>query len=405
MNEMVKTLQQVIKKHLQQGDFELLGILPIPPHRDLMVRMRTLQEMIEEFEDSDGGDSLGYFIQIRARQFSPSPMLPNSSGDSKALLEPGHTSASEESTDSVYLPNGKLNIPFLLQNGQLLLDSGEYELAKKLYKVVLESGEMTHIAFFDLGRCFELEKKFAEAQTYYEKSIAFHPSLEVFRKLSTLLIQQKKDSLAAEIFERALLLKDLSPHIRFEIHKACGNCWARTGQVLPSEKHFKLALEITPSADEIRSNLGTLYLQNNRMDEAKRNFRDAIASNSKNALALSGLGICYLAENDKKAAHDSFARSLEIDIQNPKSLFQLVKCAYEIKSYATAAKLVEDYIQISPISANVLYSLAGLQYHLGRIEEAKTTTQKILSLQSEHTGAKELLARIERYTGTQRTKI
>jgi tetratricopeptide (TPR) repeat protein len=90
-------------------------------------------------------------------------------------------------------------------------------------------------------------------------------------------------------------------------------------------------------------------------------------------------------------------QSLELELNNPTAIFYLVKCAYEIKSYATASQMLLNYIQIAPVNTNLLYSLAGLQFHLGRISEAKETTLKILELQSQHAGAKELLNMIERY--------
>jgi hypothetical protein len=72
-----------------------------------------------------------------------------------------------------------------------------------------------------------------------------------------------------------------------------------------------------------------------------------------------------------------------------------VKCAYEIKNYGVAAKILEEYIQVAPINIHLLYSLAGLQFHLGRASDARQTCIRIQQLNPEHNGARELLRRLE----------
>lgn len=388
MNELIQTLQDALEKHLQQNDLEVIGLIPIPTHRDKMIRMQTLQELIENFDESNTEKStFEYVLKIKPK--------------SKLISQTKIEAPSEKPpTESVYLPNGKLNNTYLIKNGDLLFEAGEFALARNIYKAILSSGEYAGAAHHRLGRCFEAEGKLDEAQTNYENSITYLPTIETYQRLSTLLIKLNKDLQAAETMERALHLKDLPISTKFELHKACGNCWTRAQKPAEAERNFMKALEINPSADEIRANLGALYLQQNKIGDARRSFTDALASNPRNYQALAGIGSCLLNEGEKKLAHDYFARSLEIELNNPNAIYYLVKCAYEIKSYAIASKFLQEYIQIAPINSNLLYSLAGLQFHLGRMSEAKITTLKVLELQPHHSAAKELMNMIERYTSS-----
>jgi tetratricopeptide (TPR) repeat protein len=390
MNDLTYNLHEVIRNQLHQTNFDVIGLIPVPSHSDRMVRLRTLQEILEDLQDSStGNETLEYLLQIRPKH----PQQP------QPQKTENNASSNKPSPESIYLPNGKLNIPYLIRNADLLFDAGDYALARNIYKTVLTSGEYTSAALYRLGRCFEAEGKIEESRANYEDSIAYLPTLEAYQRLSALLIRQGKDQQAAEVMERALNLKEIPHSTRYELYKACGNCWTRAQKSEDAERNFKKALEVNPAADEVRANLGVLYLQGHKISEAKRHFRDATASNPNNPQALSGLGSCCLAEGDKKSAHDYFAQSLQIELNNPTAIFYLVKCAYEIKSYAIATKILQEYIQIAPVNTNLLYSLAGLQFHLGRIAEAKATTSQILELQAQHGGAKELLNMIERYAG------
>jgi Tfp pilus assembly protein PilF len=108
-----------------------------------------------------------------------------------------------------------------------------------------------------------------------------------------------------------------------------------------------------------------------------------------------GLGLCFVAEGDKEAAHDSFSRSLERNLRNSTAIFHLVKCAYEIKKYTQAERMLTNYVEIAPVSPSLLYSLAGLQFHVGKKKEALQTSKRILQIKGDHQGARELMRRIE----------
>jgi tetratricopeptide (TPR) repeat protein len=364
-------LQQALEKQLSARGYDVVDLIAIPSGGDPMVRIRTLQEALEEW------DSIGYLVQVRPKAPSSEERRPP--------------------VENVYLTDGKMNVPFLIQNAELLFGAGDYALARNVYKAILAAGERTGHAHYWIGRCHEAEGKYAEAEKCYEEAIAYQPSLDAYHHYSALLIRHGRDQQAAEALERALNLKELATSARFDLHQAAGNSWTRAGGVAQAEKHFRAALEINANADAIHSNLGALYLANGRTAEAKRAFQQAIVMNNRNDRALAGIAACFLAEGEKRVAHDFFARALDVQINNPTAVFHLVKCAYELKTYATAARVVEEYMQVAPVNANLMYSLAGLQFHLGRTADARQTCRRILELQPEHAGAADLQRMMERY--------
>jgi tetratricopeptide (TPR) repeat protein len=377
IEETIRTaLAQAVERFQADNSQLAADLVPIPMQGDRAVRLRTLEEMLEEFDLANGDPEarvVGYFVQLK-RRVAAEPEAP------------GYAY-----TGDVYLPEGKLNTPFLVRNAELLEESGDFALAANIYKALLQAGEKTAFALLGIGRCSERLGKLDEAKEAYEESIAYQSSLDCYRRLAGLLLCQKKDQQAAETLERALSLKDLSDEQKYDFHQTCGNCWTRLQKTEAAERHFHRCLELKPAADDIRASLGAVFLQTGRTTEAKRSFQDALASNPANEKAMMGLGSCALAEGDKRAAHDWFARTLEVSPSNPAAIFHLVKCAYELKSYATAARVVEEYIEVAPFDKNLLYSLAGLQFHLGRTADARKTAEKILQLVPDHSGAKDLL--------------
>ncbi|MBC7690404.1 MAG: tetratricopeptide repeat protein [Methylotenera sp.] len=405
-------IETILGSKLNAEGYDLVDLVPIPAHGDRMVRIRTLQEALEDFENfqaNSDGQTTSYLIQVRPTPAQPAaqprqseaqyPAFDPTCEDGPQCFVPQNQELApiteDRLHDSIYLTDGKLNVAYLQQNADLLYSAGDYALAKNIFQTVLSTGEKSGHALFWIGRCHEAEGNPKDAQACFEESLTYQPAIHAYQHLAALLIRAKKDHEAAEVMQRALNLKDTAREIQFELHMAAGNCWMRAEKADKAEKHYRRALSIDPSADSIQANLGALYLQMGQTSEAKRFFQDAVASNARNEKALCGIASCFLAEGDKRQAHDYFAKSLDISLNNPTAVFHLVKCAYEIKSYASAARILEEYVQIAPVSGNLLYSLAGLQFHLGRTGDARETANRILTMQKEHAGAKELIQMIE----------
>lgn len=384
MSGMDSKLQKSLGSELSQQGLELVDLVAVPKHGDRMVRFRTVQEVLNDFDAlSEDETTQTYIVHVRKREAetSTTPKVPDT-----------RTAAS---ADGIYLSNGKLNAAYLIDNAKLLFSAGEYASARQIYETLKKSGEQTASALFGIARCFEAEGRIEEAMRNYDESILYSPTLESYQRFAALLIKTKKDQQASEVLERALNLKEISAKTRFELHKAVGNCSMRSGLNAKAERHYRAALELQPESDVIAANLGLLSIQIGKIAQAEVAFAEAIRANPRNDLALNGLATLRLSQGRIQEAHDAFAAALRVKMNNPKAIFHLVKCAYQIKRFDTACELLSEYIEMAPFNANLLYSLAGLQYHLGRKDEARRTVSQILSIQPAHAEAKNLASLID----------
>jgi Tfp pilus assembly protein PilF len=377
-NPLSDRLAEGLQSHLASEGMDLVDLVAVPSGADRMVRFRTIQEVLTEFENGESADTRTYVLHIR-----------------KQRAEAAEANAASQA-DAIYLPNGKLNGEYLSNNARILFQAGDYAAARQIYAALTKSGERTAEGLLGMARCFEAEGKTDLALKAYDDSILYSPSIDSYRRYASLLIRTQRDQQAAEVLERALLMKELSDKHRYDLHKASGNAWLRAQMPAKAERHYRKALEYHPHSDAVATNLGTLCLQQKRNDEARTAFEESLRINPKNERAWFGLGSIHLAAADKKSAHDAFAQSLSIKIQQPQAIFHLVKCAYEIKEYSTARDLLRGYVEMSPFNPNLLYSLAGLEYHLGDRQASARTARTILQIQPSHVEAANLIALIEK---------
>lgn len=370
------------------------------PENTKFIPVSSLEEVAVHLRDDDEeGRYEHYLVQIK-HPLSASASAPV---QKTAISPPPFTATQAESPrvraeDSPPAPSFKAekdDIPYLQENADLLLKAGEINLARNVYRAILRSGEASDIAYAGLAECSDREGLIDQAIQFAWDSVAFAPNKKGYQILSQLLVQQGRDQEAAQALNRALKSLDSTTLEKSEYFKMMGNCHARLGQNQEAERSYKKALELSPASDEVQSNLGSLYLEQGQVSEAKRCYQDAIASNPANDKAWVGLGLCHVSEGDKESAHEAFARSLERNLRNSTAIFHLVKCAYEIKKYSTAEKMLSHYVEVAPVSPSLLYSLAGLQFHVGKKKEASITAKKILQIKGDHQGARDLMKRIE----------
>jgi tetratricopeptide (TPR) repeat protein len=378
MKDIRRLIELSLEAKLPSEGFDLIDLVPVPSGGDRMVKLRSLAELLDEFDRDSGKEGTSYIVQV-----SPTKKTETTQRTVKSDVE------------GMYFNDGNLNISVLEQNAEVLMAAGDFLLARNIYQAILKTGKSSAASLFKIGLTFEAEKNLLKAISIYEESLAYEPTFKAYERLASLLRKTGQDQYAAEIIERALAGKNIPPKVQYELHKSCGNCWMRKDYFNRAEIHHRSALKINPDSDEVRSNLGSLYLKQQKLNEAKRCFEDAVAANSKNAKAHSGLGISYLGLNDKKSALTSFKKSLRIDLMNPTAIFYLVKLAYELKDYAEAAEILKNYTNSAPVNPSLLYSLAGLQYHTGSHSEASNNVRKILDMNSKHKGALKLQKHLE----------
>lgn len=371
---------------LRLDRLEILELLAVPMRGDRMVLLRSIEEALGDLAVNAAPDAQAYLLMAR-------PALPDGG-------QPGRISSAEKAErgpdgrESVYLAEGRLNLPYLTRSAELLVRNGEFRLARQVYLAIARSGERTGVALLGIARCLEAEGRLDEARARYEESIAYLPNPETYQRLATVLVAMGKDLQAAGVIERALRAADLSRDIRFELCRTAGGCLGRAGKLAEAGSFYIKALEIRPDSDEIHCSMGTIHLGEGRLELARAGFERALELNPVRHEALTGLGICALAAGDPQEAGTWLARALKVEIRNPAAIFHIVKCAYELKNHAIAEPLVEEYLDSTGPDLHLLYSLAGLQYHLKKIDKALATCRKILELDPRHSGAIDLVRRL-----------
>lgn len=378
---LAKELGKVLGQKLDQEGYELVDLIPISSSQKNGakggLKVTTLEDLFEDFDDVGHGsdEKTSYVIRLRSKSV---PVLVQK----QAVF------------DGVYMPNGKLNSDYLVKNAELLMKGGEFELAKNILQTLEKAGERPAYVHRSLGRCSESEGNFEAATNFYEESITFQPSIDVYESLSKAYLKTGKFEDAIDSMKRSLTMREMSASKKAEVYASLALIYQRRKENKLAKAAFENALNSAPSSEAVSSNFLS-FLLDTKDYEAAKPVALRLLQQKPDELAFFAMGICEFNLANPREAHDWFVKCLDRNPANSQAVFYLVKCAYDIKSYSAAARCLAVYTDVSPVNANIFYSLAGLQYHLGRWQEARDTITRIFELDRNHHGAIELAKLLE----------
>jgi tetratricopeptide (TPR) repeat protein len=391
---LVEKLDSTLREQLHSEGFELTHLISVPSRGDRNVRARTIAELLQSLsdipQDAQDGETRTYLIEVRSSPSKKTPAAHAANRDTSA------TPKEQAPTEPIRHSDGSWNYPFLVKNAEILSRHGEHKDARPLWHILSKNHDTSSHAHYQLGAGYEQDAALEKARTHYQESLAFEPQLATVQALARVYLKLKKDADAARVLERGTSLTALSPDIRSSLQGAASNAWYRAGKLELAEAAAVGALEGLPDNVNLLTNLGTLRLKGGRIAEARGLFQKAVQKKPNLAAAHEGLALCYLEEGQRRAAHDQLVRALASQIANPRALQLLVRLAFELRIYSVAARILEEYISAQPVTSGLIYSLAGLQFLLGRYTDALGSASRVLGLQPAHPGATDLIRRIDR---------
>ncbi|MGE4232243.1 MAG: tetratricopeptide repeat protein [Bacteriovoracia bacterium] len=358
------------------------------------------QDLVEEaFELGQANDLDSIIQEIREKKNGYSYFLVRAKNDGKAIEEVDFISRFddvsfgkmvEETYEATSVESDQYDSEYLLKSASLLIENKDFALARNIYQALLRRGLVLPKALLGMGIAFEGEGKPEEALKCYQESIAYSPEYPSYMHLAKLQIKLEKERDATEILLYASELPELVISEKFEIFKLLGNCFSRLGDYPRAELNYKKAFEIDSNSEILQVNVGSLALQKNDLASAEKHFLKALELNPKNPKAKSGLGMAYLMKNETSLAYGLFVSSLKDDIDSLSTIYNLIKCAYDLERFDETIELLRSFLSLHPNNSNIKYSLAGLLYQKGDLSAALGELNLLLDMNPAHGGAREL---------------
>jgi Tfp pilus assembly protein PilF len=231
-----------------------------------------------------------------------------------------------------------------------------------LHRLVIHPLFIVLLAFM-LTACASADKK-NQAETHYIMGVSF--------------IQEQDATRALNEFIQAA---ELSPKDA-RIQAALAQSYQLRGAYPEAERHYLRALRLGGADPKVQNNLGSLYLDMQRWDDAIKQFRAASDSLvfTNQALALTGLGFAHAQKGENLEAVSAYQRALKENPRSVRANILLGEAYSQMDKPDLAIGAYRQALNLSPNNVVAHLQLALAYMKIGDRQKATESFGEILRL-------------------------
>jgi tetratricopeptide (TPR) repeat protein len=197
---------------------------------------------------------------------------------------------------------------------------------------------------------------------------------------------QNKLSAAIDYLSRSLSRQFKQP----EVHNNLANMYVKQGNETLAEQHYRQALQLNSNFQDARKNLGLLLIPVNP-EAAFIELDRAVALNSSDIGALTGLGDAHKAMENFEEAKECYQLALEINPDHVTARHNLALCYKLNEQLDLATESYQLALNLAPRSAEIHYNYANALFESGEHDQAEFEYLKSLEHNPEFVIAHETL--------------
>jgi type IV pilus biogenesis/stability protein PilW len=201
---------------------------------------------------------------------------------------------------------------------------------------------------------------------------------EYHYKLGISALNEQNPTEALKELLQAEKFNDRDPEIQNALAQAY---WSKQAPDL-AEERFKRAIALSSNDPKYYNNLGALYLEVERYDDAIRAFQ-AAADNllfDRQEMAWTGIGLAYFQKQDYPAAQRAYRKAMAINPRYYLAPFRLGELYYNQERTAEALEMFTRTTQLAPTFPDGFYWLGLVYMKLKEPAKAKPAFLEVIRL-------------------------
>jgi tetratricopeptide (TPR) repeat protein/peroxiredoxin len=273
--------------------------------------------------------------------------------------------------------------------------------SERLAKALPFPGTDPALAFgrnqLSLGALFFQRGYLDQADASFQQALRDDPSsAEALYGIGSVYLNQNKNDVARETFERCIQLKPNYP-------ETLPDAWNNLGVLATRENHiddaitsFQKALSINPQHLLSLDNLGNAYRAQKRWEEARQVLERAVSIAPDDPEANYSLGMVFAQTNETAKAEDFLQRALKARPAYPEALNNLGILYLVTNRRDQAVASFEKCIQVAPAFDQAYLNLARVYAIENNRESAQSTLHALLKQHPDHAQAEQMLKELQR---------
>lgn len=235
-----------------------------------------------------------------------------------------------------------------------------------------------------------------QAEVSFQMAVRDDPaSAEALYGIGAVYLNQNKNAPAREMFERCVKLQPAYPDTLPDAWNNLGVLATRENRIDDAIRNFQQALSINPRHLLSLDNLGNAYRLQKRWDDARTILVRAIEVAPDDAEANYGLGMVYAQTNQTEKAYEYLRGALKSRPAYPEALNNLGILYLVTNRLDDAVASFENCIQVVPEFDQAYLNLARVYALEGAKDKAREVLLALLQQHPNHPQAEQMLQQLQ----------
>ena len=235
-----------------------------------------------------------------------------------------------------------------------------------------------------------------QAEVWFRQALEDDPSsAEALYGIGSVYMNQNKNALAREMFEKCVKLKASYPGTLPDAWNNLGVLATREGRISDSIEKFQQALKLDPRHVLSLDNLGNAYRAGKQWDEARRVLEFALEIAPDDPEANYSLGMVFAQIDDRAKAFEHLQRALKARPDYPEALNNLGILYLMTRRRDEAVASFEQCIRVAPGFDQAYLNLARVYALEGAHDKARSVLSDLLQQHPDHPQARQMLEQLQ----------
>ena len=340
---------QALERAVELGDHHPVLLRALGTQQYLAGNHDAATELFREFTENCPNDATGHVQFALATYHAGDELGCEVALQQALLLEANHPEALKLSAD-------------------LDVRHKRYDKAREKYDLIAETGGITVDALHALAFCQFKTGETDRAEDTYQQLLAFNSDDELAQaNLKTIAKLQQPESGQPETGPAETNLEQA------DFFQQAGNPEAALAEL-------EQAVNRDPHNAGLREALGSLLYQQDRTEEARRQFRRLIELQPQCAMAYTRLAMTSYATERFDEFESALGLAMELDPELPEMLHFFGKVNLDQGRYYEAGRVFSKLMELEPDHPDNLLALGVCLYHGNQPEAAQQTFERVLQL-------------------------
>ena len=250
--------------------------------------------------------------------------------------------------------------------------------------------------YLSYGALFFQRGYLDQAEASFQQALRGDPSsAEALYGIGSVYLNQNKNSVARETFERAVKLQANYPDTLPDAWNNLGVIATREGRADDSVQCFQEALRLSPRHLLSLDNLANAYRAQKRWDEARKVLELALEVAPQDPEANYSMGMVFAQADDTVKAYEYLQRALKARPVYPEALNNLGVLFVVTQRRDQAVASFEECIRVAPAFDQAYLNLARVYALEGARDKARGVLLDLLKQHPDHQQAKQALEQLQ----------